>query len=107
MALQYNQNFTFTGLGTLSVSLPIAGPYFVDGKILLPTYTQGGVPSQLVVTINQNGSPIYVGPSGAEGFHVDLLGAVNDTLAIVFSSSLPSDALLNVIKASIAIGQGM
>jgi hypothetical protein len=103
----YNQNFTFTGLGTLSTSLPIAGPYFVDGKITVPTIVSGGVPSQLVVTINQNGSPIYVGPAGAEGFHVDLLGAVNDTLAVVFSSSLASDALINTNKAVIAIGSGM
>lgn len=103
---QFNQNLTFCGLGTFSMSIPSTGPYFVEGKISIPTLTNGGGVSALVVTINQNGSPVYAGTAGAEGFYYDGAFTAADTLAIVFTSANAVDAGLNVIKAVISIGSG-
>lgn len=108
----FNQNIESVGLGTTSVTVPYAGPYFVKGKITLPTLVGGqGSPGQasassLVVTINQNGSPVYSGPVGAEGFYNDISCAAYDVIAIVLSSSAPVDAVLNAVKAVYSIGQG-
>lgn len=103
----FNQNASFSGLGTFSITVQIAGPYFLEGKISLPTLTNGGGASSCLVTINQNGSPIYTGLAGAEGFKKDTLCAAGDVLAIVLSSSAPADQPLNAIKTVIAIGQGV
>jgi hypothetical protein len=103
----FYQNLMWQGIGTLSVTVPNAGPYFVEGKISLPTITGGGGPSSLVVTVNQNGSPVYVGAAGASGFRTEISCAVNDVIAMVFSSAAAVDNALNAIKANIEIGQGM
>jgi hypothetical protein len=106
--MAFNQTIEWGGLGTLSFTVPVAGPYFIDGKMTIPSL-QGGSPtaSSLQVTINQNGSPVYVGLVGAQGFHVDnLLCALDDVLAFVFSSSATVDQQLNAIKATVGIGTG-
>ena len=105
--MQYNQNITFNGLGTFSINMPFAGAFFFDGKISLPTLSNGGGVSACLVTINQNGSPVYVGIAGAEGFRADIACAANDLIAIVFSSSAAADQGFNVIKSVIAIGSGV
>lgn len=104
--MSFNQNLVFNGLGTQSVTVVDAGPYFVEGKILLPTLVGGAGASSLVVTVNQNGSPKYVGNAGAEGFYTDLNCASGDVIAVVFSSSAAVDAVLNAIKSNVSIGQG-
>lgn len=103
----YNQNLVFQGLGTISVQVPDAGIYSVDGKITLPTITTAGVQSALVVTINKNGSPVYVGSPSARGFFSKVSCAANDTIAVVFSSASAVDAALNVIKSNISISLGV
>lgn len=102
----YVQNTVFNGLGTQSFTIPIAGPYFVEGHLSLPSLVGGGGASQVVVTINQNGSPIYTGQAGAEGFYKDMLCAANDVIAVVLNSSAAPNLGLNVIKANISIGLG-
>ncbi len=102
----YAQNLVFNGLGTLSTVVPAAGPYFVEGKLSLPTIVGGSGPSSVVVTVNQNGSPIYTGIAGAEGFYLDVTCAALDTIAIVLTSSAAADAPLNVIKMTVSIGSG-
>lgn len=107
MATQFNQNLTFNGLGTLSITVPLAGAYFVSGKISLPTLSKGdSAPSACLVVVNQNGSPVYTGIAGAEGFYTDISCAANDVIAMVFSSAAAVDQGLNVIKSVISIGQG-
>lgn len=103
----FNQNAVFNGLGTFSLKVPEAGPYFVEGHISLPTLVGGGGASSVVVVVNQNGSPVYTGNAGAEGFRANLLCAANDTVAVVFSSSADADQSLNVIKSNISVGLGM
>ena len=108
----FNQNIESTGLNTVSTTVPYAGPYFVKGKFTIPGLVDGqGSPGQasassLVVTVNQNGSPVYSGPVGAEGFYTDISCAAYDVIAIVLSSSAAVDAALNAVKARYSIGQG-
>lgn len=103
----FNQNLEFCGLGTLSFTIPVAGPYFVEGHISLPTLTGGGGVSACLVTLNLNGgAAFYTGVAGAEGFKADFTGAVGDVLNIIFSSSAAADQPLNVIKSQISLGIG-
>lgn len=102
----FNQNVVFTGLGTQSFTIPTAGIYFVEGHLSLPTLVSGGGASSVLVTVNQNGSPVYTGQAGAEGFYKDLSCAANDVIAVVLSSSAAADLPTNVIKANISIGLG-
>lgn len=102
------QNLTMNGLGTLSFEAPQDGAYLLDGKISLPSLARGSDDtSELVVTIDiNNGSPIYTGDAGAEGFLVntgDISGG--DIINMNFSSSADVDQPLNVLKASIAISR--
>lgn len=102
----FNQNLESTGLNTNSVTVPYAGPYFVKGKFAIPTLVNGGGASSLVITINQNGSPVYTGPAGAEGFYKNLSCAANDVITMVLTSSAAPDAVTNNVKARYSIGQG-
>ena len=109
--MSFNQNFTATGLSTLTASVPQAGPTFVKGKLSLPTLVGGGGASSCVVTVSQtplSGSPtvVYTGSAGAEGFFVNILCAAQDTVTVALSSSAAPDQPLNVIKAQIQIGSG-
>jgi hypothetical protein len=108
----FNQNCVVNGLNSFSVTVPYAGPYIVKGKISLPGLVDGqGVPGQasassLVVTINQNGSPKYTGPTGAEGFKTSLNCAANDVLQVALSSSNSNDSSLTV-KTTVEFSQGV
>lgn len=102
----FNQEFVFNGLGTLSTNAPLAGNYFLEGHTSLPTLSNGGGVSACLVTINQNGSPVYTGVAGAEGFRTTLSCAAADLIAVVFSSSAAADQGKNVIKSNISFGLG-
>lgn len=102
----FNQNIESTGLNTVSVTVPYAGAYSVSGKFTLPTIVDGAGASSLVVTVNQNGSPIYTGLAGAEGFYTNVSCAAFDIIAFVLSSSAAVDAVNNAVKAVYSISQG-
>ena len=102
------QNLVFTGLGTLTLAIDTTGTYFIEGHTSVPTITDGsGATSAVVTTVNQNGSPKYVGLAGAEGFRTQLLCTAGDTLTVVFTSAAAVDQPLNVIKSNISLGQGV
>lgn len=110
-ALPSAQLLEFSGLGTLSYIVDVAGTYSVKSKSTLPTITSGGVPSSLVTTINLNGSPVTGGTSdaGAQGSYArGIVCALGDTLSVVYTSALASDAApnINVIKSQVQIYQG-
>ncbi len=100
------QNLAFAGLGTVTVTSGIAGPYFVEGKLALPTLTNGGGESECLVTIVQNSSTVYTGTAGADGFKTELLCTANEDIAITLSSSASADQGLNAIKSVISFGLG-
>lgn len=102
----FNQNLVFTGLGNVSVTVPSAGPYVVDGHMSIPNPTMGGKSSSLLVVVNQNGSPIYTGQAGAEGFRATMNCAALDVIQFVFSSAAADDQPINVIKSNIQISSG-
>lgn len=98
------RSFVMTGLITQATTLTQAGVYSIEGKLSMPTISEGSsADSQVVATINQNGSPVYVGQAGAEGFKAPLNVAANDVIAVVLSSSAAIDQDLNVIKCVVAI----
>jgi len=107
----YNQNASFAGLGTfICVPPSSAGSFFVKGKLTLPQISEDGNTgaSSVVVTVNQNGSPVYTGPAGAEGFYAAFGVAANDAITVVLSSSNPVDAALNAVKVSnLSYGSGL
>ena len=104
----FNQNLEFCGLGTLSFTIPVAGPYFVEGHMSIPALSKGdtGASALLVVCNLNGGAAFYTGLAGAEGFKADFTGAVGDVLNMVFSSSAAVDQPLNVIKSQISLGIG-
>jgi hypothetical protein len=61
--------------------------------------------------VNQNGTPVYTMPTIAgrmetAQFYTNLLCNANDSITIVFSSSLAADQALNAIKANVSIEVG-
>ena len=105
--MDFSQNTVFGGLGTVTFSPPAAGLYTMEGKITLPMLSQGASEqSQLVVTINLNGSPIYTTDASSEGFRAVQSLLTSDVITIVFSSSALVDQAKNVIKSCISISAG-
>lgn len=102
----FNQNSVFSGLGSYSTTVPFAGTYFVEGKSTIPTLVNGGGVSALLAVINLNGSPVYTGIAGNEGFRCDVACAALDVIQIVLSSSAAADQPANSIKTVIALGIG-
>lgn len=106
MANQY-QNIVVSGLGTTSYTIPEAGAYFVEGKISLPTLTNGQGVSAVVATLNNNGVAFYTGTAGAEGFRADHTFALNDVLTVVLTSAGDPDNKLNAVKMTLVVGEGV
>lgn len=101
----YYVNLTSNGLTTVSTVVPAANTYAIDGKISISTPSNSGDKSALVVVINKNGSPVYTGTAGSEGFYTTVACAASDTITIVFSSAAAADQGLNKIKSTISISQ--
>jgi len=102
----FSQNVSFVGLGTYTFVAPFAASFFFEGKMTIPTLTNGGGVSSLLVVVNLNGSPVYTGIAGAEGFRTDIACALADVVTIVLSSADTPDQGLNVIKSTFSIGSG-
>lgn len=102
----FNQNVESVGLGTISVTVPYAGCYFAAGQFTIPTITGGAGASSLVITVNQNGSAVYTGQAGAQGFYTHLSCAADDVISFVLSSSASVDAVNNAVKGVYSVGQG-
>ncbi len=108
----YSQNFAISGLETLTIVMPVAGNCIMTGKIKLPRLSQTdptdpnylAYPSAVVVTIKQNGSTIYTGPPGQDGFAIPILYALKDTFTVQLSSAAAEDAVLNAVSAVISLG---
>jgi len=103
----YNTIEPISGLRTTLMPKMNPGSHQFVGKLTLPRASQGSASaSQVVVTINQNGSPVYVGAPGADGFETGVNIAANDVITVVTSSSNPSDQQLNAVKLTVAIWEG-
>lgn len=105
----FSLNSQSAGLGIITtVQVPTAGEYFIKGKITVPTIPTGSAhSSQVIVTVNQNGSPIYVGPLGARGVSASANCAAQDVITVVLTSSLAEDNAANAVNSTISIGDGI
>jgi hypothetical protein len=101
---------TFAGLGTAAAfTADTTDIYNITGTITLPTLTMTSntMASQVVVTINRNGSPIFTTTPGTRGFSSGAECAPGDTVTVVVSSSLASDAAPMAVKSTISISEGL
>jgi hypothetical protein len=102
----FNQNVVINGLNNFSVTVPYAGPYVVKGKVTIPTLVNGAGASGLIVTLKQNGTTIFTGLTGAEGFKALASCAAYDVLEVLVSSSNSDDSSLTV-KSVFDFSQGV
>lgn len=121
---QFNQSMSQTNLATHTTIIPTTDYYGFQGTLALPevvpsasqgpgggagTGSGGGplVPSQVVVTIKQNGSTIYTTNPGDRGFFIKALNCTaGDVITFVRSSSLAQDQQLNAIRMTLVINEG-
>lgn len=104
------QNGSMAGLQSYAVAVPTAGPYFVSGKVSLPTLSMGSTAASSVVVTVVNGTgsvTVYTGPVGAEGFYVVTPCAAGDVLTTTLSSAAAVDNVLNAVKAVVSVGSGI
>jgi hypothetical protein len=95
----------FSGLGTLSFTVPSTGQYFVSCQT-----TENPV-SGLSIVVNQNGSAKYTSPTitatqEALQFFTVLQCTAADAITVVITGNSGNDALYNTVKTSVAIGSG-
>lgn len=94
-----------SGLGTMQSNVSQAGTYLLTCTLSLPAINKGdSANSQVVTVVKQNGSTIYTGLAGSEGFQINLACAAGDIIAVQTTSSAAVDQNTNVIKAQVAIG---
>src|ERR1700677_2328220 len=106
--MAFTQSTSVTNLATHTITIPTTDTYNFAGTLTLPNIvtsaTQGAgggagtgtggvvVPSQVVITIKQNGTTIYTGATGALGFTLNGVSCTaNDSITIQRSSSLAQD----------------
>ncbi|CAM6004763.1 unnamed protein product [Sphagnum balticum] len=123
--MAFVQSATYTGLQTYTVNIPTTDLYNFEGTLTVPTAVPtaaqgpgGGAgtgsavasisPSQVVVTVKQNGTTIYTGQAGALGFGLLAVScSAGDVITFVLSSSLASDsAMLNSVKMTLSVSEG-
>lgn len=121
---QFSQRTSVTNLATHTIVIPTTDVYGFQGTLTLPevvptaiqgpgggagTGTGGGplVPSQVVVTIKQNGSTVMTTNPGDRGFLLrSLQCTAGDVITIVRSSSLLQDEQLNVLRMTLMVNEG-
>jgi hypothetical protein len=103
-----------TGLGTVATyTASTADEVRVSGTFTIPTIQNNGVgpgqtPSQVIATVNKNGSPVYTSLTGMQGFKTTVTCAPADVLTVVLSSTNTAvDAAPNAIKSTINISRGV
>lgn len=107
MAAHFSVNLSSQGLTTVTVGAPETATYHIEGKLTLPTVTTGATAnSAVVVVVNVNGSPVYTGLAGAEGFATSPACTAGDTITIVTSSAAAVDQQSNSIRSTISIWEG-
>jgi len=101
--------FSLVGLNTLTFNAPQTGPFVLRCTLTCPQLAQGATaPSQVVCTVSQNSTPIYVSMPGQEGFKAELSCTLGDTITVTTSSSAAIDsASLNAIKCTIGFSNGV
>jgi len=115
---------SYPGPGTAVVNIPATDSYSIEGTLTLnvdagvASQGPGGgagtgtgaapqVPSQIIVTVNRNGSPILVTQPGDRGFCINSYGlTAGDVISFVTSSALAQDNIPNSLRLTLAVSQG-
>jgi hypothetical protein len=104
--LHQHQTSVFSGLGTSTFTIPAAGLYNMSAQAIQ-------VPAVgMIITINQNGSPIatssaFTGAQEILNAFAQVVCALNDVITIVVSSSSPTDISLIQVKNTHSINRVM
>jgi hypothetical protein len=122
--MSYTNTTSLTNLATHTITIPTTDTYSFQGTLTLPnliptaiqgpgggagTGTGGGtlVPSQVVVTIKQNGTTIFTSNPGAMGFCLPAVQCTAaDVITIQRSSSLPQDQQPQAVRMTLAVSEG-
>ncbi len=118
------QSTTTEGLKATTVNIPTTDVYnflvtmTLPNLVPTPTAGAGGgagtgsgggpeVPSQVVVTVRQNGSTIYTSNPGTLGFQLNTVSCTaSDVITFTPSSSLPQDQQPNAVRLTLAASEG-
>lgn len=104
-----NQSQVFTGLGTLTYTIPTPAPTSLYTVRVQVTEVP---PSGLVITVKNGASTKYTSPTItptqiAQQFSFQLpVVSAGDVITVVLSSAQAIDSVINNVKASISIEQG-
>lgn len=120
----FSQSASFSGIGTYTMTIPTTDTYNFQATLTLPnsdaTASQGAgggagtgsagnsrIVSQVVLTINKNGSPVLASAAGDRGISVNALACtVGDVMTFVTSSAQASDKASNSVRVTLAISEG-
>lgn len=122
--MSYQQLTSLSNLATHTIIIPTTDTYTFQGTLTLPnlepsaTQGPGGgagtgvgggptVDSQVLVTIRQNGTQVYLGHPGDRGFLLQALQCTaGDVITIQRSSSLAQDQQINSIRMTLMVSEG-
>lgn len=123
--MPFNSTQTVTNLGTTTVSIPTTDTYNFVGTLTTPVaqtsmtaYGAGGgagtgtggaptAPSQIVVTIKQNGSTIYTSAAGDRGFALLAVQCTAaDSITFALTSALAADNQPEAVRMTLAVSEG-
>jgi len=120
----FTQSASYPGLGTATVNIPETSLYSFQGSLTLNDNAgsaiqgPGGgagtgtgapppIPSQVIVTINQNGSPIFTTNPGDRSFCLNAYGCTaGDVITFVMTSSLAQDKLPSSVRLTLSVSEG-
>lgn len=101
-----------TGYGGVGQGFGTANNYQQPPSAGSNQSTFPAVTSGLVVVVNNNGSPIYTanaiaGNQSQLEFKYSFLATAADSITVVLTSAVADDALLNSVKSTTTIGEGL
>jgi hypothetical protein len=105
--MAFAENAVISGLNSYTVGIGSTAPHSFSGKLSLPSIVGGTGPSSVVVSATQNGTTVYTGQAGANGFKFDLNCTAGDTIVLSLTSAASVDNVANAVKATVAITKGV
>lgn len=122
---QFTNISSISGLRAHTVNIPTTDQYAIQCTLTTPsaqspaaTQGPGGgagtgtggppkIPSQVVMTVRQNGSTVYTSAPGDTGLVIPALQCTaSDVITVTMTSSLASDQALNSVRMTCAVSEG-
>ena len=105
----YHYTNNFEGLTTIKLpAAPTMNQYTIQGQLTLPSLTRGSISnSSVVITVKKNGSVIYTGQAGANGFQLTPTLSPGDVITIIPSSTALVDQGRHFIKIHVQMWEGI